>query len=95
MQGVVFDSDEPFNDLSEIVLTKNKFSCRYLDYHVEATSRDGVVYRGNWNHPDYDAADCPVELTRFESKTKEVVLLGPWQNKAENYAGVYLFRLNQ
>jgi hypothetical protein len=98
MKGVVFDSDEPLCDLSETILTKNKFSCRYSQlgytYSVEATSHDGITYRGNWGTPNLDE-DYTVELKRFESKTKEIVLLGTWKNLADIYEGVYLFRLNQ
>lgn len=93
VRGVVFDSDQPFTSLREAVLTKTKFSCSYPDIHVEATSRDGIHYVGNWGDPVLDDA-YTVELTRFESKSKEVVLVGVWKNSTDNLEGVYLFRLN-
>jgi hypothetical protein len=56
MNGVVFDSDEPLCELSEAILTKKKFACKYSQngyvYHIEVTSRDGTTYRGNWGTPD-------------------------------------------
>ncbi len=96
MRGIVFDFEEPFRDLSEVTLTKDKFFCKYLQggyvYRIEATSRDGTFYRGYWGYPDFDDR-YTVEFTRFESKSKEIVLLGTWINKTDNYEGVYLVRL--
>jgi hypothetical protein len=44
-------------------------------YRVETTSKDGLVYHGNWGYPDLGDS-LVVELKRFEAKDKEVILLG-------------------
>ena len=44
-------------------------------YSIEATSNDGIIYRGNWGWPDLDDK-LTVELTRFEGKNKEIMLFG-------------------
>jgi hypothetical protein len=97
MRGVVFDFDEPFCEANEISLTKNKFACKYLQggyvYRIEASSTDGMIYRGYWGTPDFDD-DHTVEFTRFESKTKEIVLLGTWRDTIHHNEGIYLVRLN-
>jgi hypothetical protein len=97
MRGAVTDFDEPFCEASEITLTKGKFACTYLQsgyvYRIEATSQDGIVYRGYWGYPNFDPR-CTVEFMRFESKTKEVVLLGTWKDGIDHNEGAYLVRLN-
>ena len=57
MKGVIFDSEERYCTLSESILAKKKFSCDYQDphwddmLHVEATSRDGIIYHEHWGQP--------------------------------------------
>jgi hypothetical protein len=96
MQGAVFDFDEPYCDVTEISLTKNRFYCKYLQggyvYKIEVSSRDGITYRGNWGTPDLEDGFI-VELTRFESKSKEIVLLGTWRDLINHNEGNYLVRL--
>jgi len=96
MRGTVVDFDEPNCELTEATLTKNMFKCKYQQsgdvYRVEASSRDGITYKGNWGWPDDFRNGDTLELTRFESKNKEIVLLGMW-HRSDGYEGVYLFRL--
>jgi hypothetical protein len=97
MRGVGFDFDVSAYDLTNVILTKTKFSCGYAEkgyvYRIETTSKDGVTYRGNWGYPDLEDL-LTLEVKRFEGKDKEIVLLGVWKDAIENYEGVWLFRLN-
>lgn len=97
MRGIGFDFDQPYYDLGDVVLTNSRFSCTYAEkgytYRIEATSKDGVIYLGNWGHPGLVDA-YTVELKRFESKDSEIVLMGQWSNAHDNQVGVWLFRLS-
>lgn len=98
MRGVGFDFDEPAYDLTDVVLSKNTFCCNYAEkgysYRIEATSKDGLVYRGNWGYPDLSGV-LTLELRRFDSADKEILLLGQWVNGEDNLVGAWLFRLNK
>ena len=80
VQGVVFDSDDPHLPVTDAILTDTRFVCDYrVDddmIHIEADSSDGITFRGRWGWPRLHDGRNTIELTRFESKHNEIVLLG-------------------
>ena len=99
MRGVVFDSEDPHRPVNDAILTDKRFVCDYREdkavmIHIEANSSDGITYRGRWGWPLLNEDRNIVELTRFESKDMEIVMLGMWQ-RDDNQEGMWLFRLRK
>jgi hypothetical protein len=102
VQGVIFDSSEPdtLRPVIDATLTNTRFVCDFreedkdADIHIEADSSDGITYSGRWGWPLLDDDRNTTELTRFDSKHKEIVLLGKWM-RDDNEEGMWLFRLRK
>jgi hypothetical protein len=98
VQGMEFHSEEPYRPVDDAILTDTRFVCDYREddamIHIEANSSDGITYRGRWGCPLLDDDRNTIEVTRFESKRNEIVLLGMWE-RDDNHEGMWLFRLRK
>lgn len=90
--------------VTDAVLHDNRLSVDWLDDvgtgHLEATSTDGVLFRGNFGYRDNDGYSTPnlfrhVEFTLARTATGELIFLGRWWNTEKGSEGEWVIRLTR
>jgi hypothetical protein len=95
--GHSFDFDVSPLEVTEAVIQKNRISIDWIEEgkpgHLEATSDDGMVFRGNYGYtrpnPDYH-----FELRLYRAANGDPLLFGRWWRTDEPEGGCWLFRLS-
>jgi len=98
LSGVIrdFGTEGEEYDVREAVVTKDRISIDWNEGgetgHLEATSDDGVTFRGVYGYPHPDRWRS-FHLVRYTAGNR-VLLYGTWRNDAGNNTGHWLFALS-